>query len=149
MGAEQRLRLTWGTGYGAARAIIDGSNAPYWFGPAKLATSLATALAGLPGGIFAPALATGAGFGNILRLLYPHEAGGAIVLLGMAAYFTGVVRAPITAVIIIVEATAGRGLILPLFTAALVAHATSRLVCRERLYHGLARPWRDKMAQAA
>jgi H+/Cl- antiporter ClcA len=133
--------LTWGTGYGAARAIIEGGGAPWWFGPAKLLTTLATALAGLPGGIFAPSLATGAGFGGLLRLLFPGESAGPIALLGMVAYFTGVVRAPLTAVIIIVEATASRGLIMPLFAAALIADGASRLVCKERLYHGLSTPW--------
>lgn len=133
---------TWGTGYGPARAIIEGTSAPYWFGPAKLLTTLASATSGLPGGIFAPSLAVGAGVGNALRFLFPADQASAVVLLGMVAYFTGVVRAPITAVIIIVEATAGRGLILPLFLTALIAHATSHAVCRERLYHGLARPWR-------
>lgn len=137
--------LTWGTGYAPARAIIDGTNAPYWFGPAKFATTLATAASGLPGGIFAPSLATGAGLGALLRPMFPGDPGGAVVLLGMVAYFTGVVRAPLTAVIIIVEATASRGLILPLFLAALIAHAVSALVCKERLYHGLARPWRTAL----
>lgn len=131
--------LTWGTGYGAARAIIEGADAPYWFGPAKFVTTLATAMAGLPGGIFAPSLATGAGLGNLLRVVFPDDPGGAVVLLGMIAYFTGVVRAPLTAVIIIVEATASRGMILPLFTAALIADGTARLVCEEKLYQGLAK----------
>jgi H+/Cl- antiporter ClcA len=63
----------------------------------------------------------------------------------MVAYFTGVVRAPLTAVIIIVEATASRGLIMPLFLAALIAHAVSALICKERLYHGLSRAWRQKL----
>ena len=139
--------LTWGTGYSAAHAIIDGTNAPYWFGPAKFMTTLATASSGLPGGIFAPSLATGAGLGAVLRPLFPDDPGGAVVLLGMVAYFTGVVRAPLTAVIIIVEATASRGLILPLFFAALIAHAASSMVCKERLYHGLARQWRVSLAQ--
>jgi H+/Cl- antiporter ClcA len=141
--------LTWGTGYSAARAIIDGTNAPYWFGPAKFATTLATAASGLPGGIFAPSLATGAGLGALLRPMFPGDPGGAVVLLGMAAYFTGVVRAPLTAVVIIVEATASRGLIMPLFLAALIAHAVSALVCKERLYHGLSRPWKNALAKAA
>ena len=140
--------LTWGTGYSAAHTIIDGTNAPYWFGPAKFATTLATASSGLPGGIFAPSLATGAGLGAVLRPIFPSDPGGAVVLLGMVAYFTGVVRAPLTAVIIIVEATASRGLILPLFLAALIAHAVSSLVCKERLYHGLARPWRTALDAA-
>jgi H+/Cl- antiporter ClcA len=57
----------------------------------------------------------------------------------MVAYFTGVVRAPLTAVIIIVEATASRGMILPLFASALIADATASLVCKDKLYHALAR----------
>src|SRR3546814_3044181 len=66
----------------------------------------------------------------------------------MIAYFTGVVRAPLTAVIIVSETTASRGLILPLFTAAIIADGSARLVCKERLYHGLAKSFlpqsRDK-----
>ncbi len=85
------------------------------------------------------------GLGALLRPIFPGDPGGAVVLLGMVAYFTGVVRAPLTAVIIIVEATASRGLIMPLFLAALIAHAISALVCKERLYHGLAKPWRAAM----
>lgn len=131
--------LTWGTGYIPARAIIEGAEAPWWFGPAKLVTTLATSLAGLPGGIFSPSLSAGAGVGNILRLIFPHDPSGPIVLLGMTAYFTGVVRAPLTAVIIVAEVTGSRSLILPLFSAALIADGTSRLVCKERLYHGLSR----------
>lgn len=139
--------LTWGTGYSAAHTIIDGTTAPYWFGPAKFLTTLATASSGLPGGIFAPSLATGAGLGTVLRPLFPSDPGGAVVLLGMVAYFTGVVRAPLTAVIIIVEATASRGLILPLFLSALIAHSVSALVCKQRLYHGLAKPWRAALTR--
>lgn len=59
--------------------------------------------------------------------------------MGMAAYFTGVVRAPLTAVIIITETTGTRGFMLPLLGAALVADNTAQLLCKERLYHGLAR----------
>lgn len=130
--------LTWGTGYSAARAMIDGSHAPLWFGPAKFAATLLTAAAGLPGGIFAPSLATGAGVGNLVHALFPAEPTGAVVLLGMVAYFTGVVRAPLTAVIIMSETTASRGLMLPLLATALIAEGAASLVCRERLYHGLA-----------
>ncbi|MDH7975556.1 chloride channel protein [Sphingomonas sp. AR_OL41] len=81
----------------------------------------------------------------VLRPLFPGDPGGAVMLLGMVAYFTGVVRAPLTAVIIIVEATASRGLILPLFLSALIAHSVSALVCKERLYHGLSNPWRTAL----
>ncbi|EZP53346.1 chloride channel protein [Sphingomonas sp. RIT328] len=129
--------LTWGTGYGAARGMIGGVDAPLWFGPAKFAATLATAVAGLPGGIFAPSLAVGAGVGNLLRAVFPDDPTGAVVILGMVAYFTGVVRAPLTAVIILSETTASRGLMLPMFAAAFIADGASQAVCREKLYHGL------------
>jgi H+/Cl- antiporter ClcA len=130
--------LTWGTGYSAARAMIEGSHASLWFGPAKFLATLATAAAGLPGGIFSPSLATGAGVGNLVHALFPDQPSGAVVLLGMVAYFTGAVRAPLTSVIIIAETTGSRGLMLPLLGAALIAEGTASLICRERLYHGLA-----------
>ncbi|WP_419809660.1 chloride channel protein [Sphingomonas sp.] len=132
---------TWGTGYEATRQLVEGHGQPFWFGPTKFVAALATTLSGAPGGVFAPSLSVGAGIGNLLTLLFPHDSPGAIVLLGMIAYFVGVVRAPLTAVIIISETTASRGLIIPLFAAALIADLVSALVCPERLYHGLAKPF--------
>ena len=131
--------LTWGTGYGAARAMIVGVDAPLWFGPAKFLATLATAVAGLPGGIFAPSLAVGAGIGNLLRGLFPGSPSSAIVILGMVGYFAGVVRAPLTAVIILSETTVSRGLMLPMFATAFIADSASAFVCREKLYHGLSK----------
>lgn len=131
--------VTWGTGYSEARAAIEGAPESLWFGPGKFLATLLSTVAGLPGGIFSPSLATGAGVGNLLCLLFRNDPRGAVVLLGMVAYFTGVVRAPLTAVIIIVEATASRGMILPLFASALIADAAGRLICKEKLYHALAR----------
>jgi H+/Cl- antiporter ClcA len=131
--------LTWGTGYAPARAMIVGVDAPLWFGPAKMIATAATAVAGLPGGIFAPSLAVGAGVGNLLREIFPGEPASAVVILGMVAYFAGVVRAPLTAVIILSETTASRGLMLPMFATAFIADAASQWVCREKLYHGLSK----------
>ncbi|MGE4409411.1 MAG: chloride channel protein [Sphingobium sp.] len=131
--------LTWGTGYAPARELILGEDLPLWLAPAKFVATLVTTVSGIPGGIFAPSLATGASFGEILRWIFPGQPASAIVLMGMAAYFTGVVRAPLTAVIIITETTGTRGFMLPLLGAALVADNTAQLLCKERLYHGLAR----------
>jgi H+/Cl- antiporter ClcA len=130
---------TWGTGYETTKQLIEAHSASIWFGPTKFFAALATTLSGTPGGIFAPSLSVGAGVGNLLKLIFPNDPAGAVVLLGMAAYFVGVVRAPLTAVIILTETTASRGMILPLFATALIADAVSALVCPERLYHGLAK----------
>ena len=131
--------LTWGTGYGTTRALLLGGHAPLSVGPLRFVATLATALSGVPGGIFAPSLSVGAGLGQFLALAFPSQPSGALVLLGMAGYFTGVVRAPLTGVIIMTEMTANRTLILPLFATALIADWASAQVCKPKLYHALSR----------
>lgn len=130
---------TWGTGYDVTKFLVEGNHGKLWFFPAKFATALASTLSGAPGGIFAPSLAVGAGFGNLLTPAFPDSPTGAVVMMGMVAYFVGVVRAPLTAVIILIEATAARGVILSLFATALIADWTSAQVCPTRLYHGLSK----------
>jgi H+/Cl- antiporter ClcA len=132
--------LTWGTGYETTRGLIENTHeSSPLFGPLKFIATLATAVSGVPGGIFAPSLAVGAGFGQLMSYAFPDDSTAAIVLLGMIGYFVGVVRAPLTAVIILMETTASRGMILPLFLTALIADGISKIVCREKLYHGLSR----------
>ena len=128
-----------GTGYEPTTALLEGREGDFWFGPAKFFAALATSASGIPGGIFAPSLAAGAGFGQWLTPLFPSEQAGLIVLLGMAGYFTGVVRAPLTAVIILGEATGSSHVILPLFATALIGDWAGSMVCREKLYIVLAR----------
>jgi H+/Cl- antiporter ClcA len=129
---------TWGTGYAPARVLVEGGALSAWFGPGKFLASVFTTLSGTPGGIFSPSLAVGAGLGNAMARLFDAPS-SAVVLLGMAAYFVGVVRAPLTAVIILMETTASRSMILPLFATALIADAASSLISRERIYHGLSK----------
>lgn len=130
---------TWGTGYDVTKFLVEGNQGKLWFFPAKFTAALASTLSGAPGGIFAPSLAVGAGFGNLLTPAFPDSPAGAVVMMGMVAYFVGVVRAPLTAVIILIEATAARGVIVPLFMTALIADWTSAQICPTRLYHGLSR----------
>ena len=130
---------TWGTGYEPTREMLAGGGGALWFGPAKLIATLATSVSAIPGGIFAPSLAVGAGFGELLTPLFAPQEAGAIVLLGMVGYFVGVVRAPLTAVIILAETTSSTSLILPLFATALIADWAGSMVCKERLYHTLAK----------
>ncbi len=134
---------SWGTGYETTRMLLAGQAAPMSFGPAKFVATLATALSGAPGGIFAPSLSVGAGLGQLFAIFFPHDPAGAIILLGMAGYFTGVVRAPMTAVIIMMEMTADRTMILPLFATALIADAVSGLICPQKLYHALSGQFRS------
>ncbi|BAK66805.1 H(+)/Cl(-) exchange transporter [Sphingobium sp. SYK-6] len=131
--------ISWGTGYETTRALLSGEEVSWTFGPAKLVATLATAVSGAPGGIFAPSLSVGAGFGQLLGFIFPDQPHGAVVLLGMIGYFAGVVRAPLTASIIMMEMTADRTMILPLFATAIFANWVSSQICRPKLYHALSR----------
>ncbi|KAJ8138556.1 hypothetical protein OY671_008231, partial [Metschnikowia pulcherrima] len=127
---------TWGTGYQAARSVIEGRDVPSWFGAAKFAATSATAVSGSPGGIFAPSLSIGAGIGDMSRSSSPGYPPGAVVSSGMVAYFSGVVRAPSTAVIIISETTASRGSMMPSLAAASIGDFAASTISHEKLYHG-------------
>jgi H+/Cl- antiporter ClcA len=131
---------TYGTGYAEVRGLLDGTAVPPWhFGLLKLAATLLSSISGIPGGIFSPSLAVGAGLGANVAAMLPGTPADAIILLGMVAYFTGVVQAPITAFVIVTEMTDNHAMLVPVMSAALIAYGTSRLVCREGVYHALAR----------
>ena len=129
----------YGTGYEEARGLIEGKHAlPASFGLLKMLASILSYASGIPGGIFAPSLAVGAGFGADLQGLLPLVPVGALCILGMVSYFTGVVQAPITAVVIVLEMTDDQSLTLPLMAAALLAFGVSRLVCPKPFYKTMA-----------
>lgn len=130
----------FGTGYEATRLTLeDGIQLPWYFGVAKLAATLLSSVSGIAGGIFAPSLAAGAGIGENIAVLFPHMAPhAATILLVMAAYLSGVTRAPLTSFIIMMEMTGSHQMLLPLMTASVIASAVSRFVCPAQLYHTLA-----------
>jgi H+/Cl- antiporter ClcA len=129
---------TYGTSYEAARSAVEGGHIPWSFAPLKMAATLASTLSGIPGGFFAPTLSIGAGLGDIIADLLHVHAPGAIVLLGMTAYFAGVVQAPITSAVIIGEMSNATAMRLPLLLAALIGYGVSRFFQRESLYHAMA-----------
>ncbi len=135
---------TSGTGYNAAKNIITGTAE---FNPMfpinKMGATIASYLSGIPGGIFAPSLATGAGVGANLGHWIPVAPISVMVMLGMVAYFSGVVQTPITAFIIVMEMTDNQEMLLPLMATAFIAFGSSHLVCPKPLYHTLAQTFLD------
>jgi H+/Cl- antiporter ClcA len=130
----------YGTGYTQVLHMLsDGVRPPEDFGIMKFLATLASAISGIPGGIFSPSLAVGAGLGQSLAHLLPSVPLQIMVVLGMVSYFAGVVQAPITAFVIVTEMTDDHAMVVPLMLAALIAHAHSRVVCREGIYHALSR----------
>ncbi|MFV0389922.1 MAG: chloride channel protein [Pyrinomonadaceae bacterium] len=99
----------------------------------KLGATVFSYASGGAGGIFAPVLFIGAmlggvfGFADIAALGHNEHELGAFALVGMGAVFAGVVRAPITSVVIIFEMTGAYSLILPLMLANAISYLiTSR-----------------------
>lgn len=128
-----------GTGYAEARAILDGSAAyDPWYSLNKFLATIASYLTGIPGGIFAPSLATGAGVGSDLAHWFPVAPVSIMVLLGMVGYFSGVVQSPLTAFVIVIEMTAEKDMLLPLLATSFIAYGASHLVNPRPLYHTMA-----------
>ena len=98
----------------------------------KLAATVCSYSSGGSGGIFAPALFMGAmlggavGYLDVIVFHHSADAIGAFAVVGMGAVFAGIVRAPMTSVLIIFEMTGGYGLVLPLMIANMSAFLLAR-----------------------
>ncbi len=139
----------YGTGYAQVKTALDhDSPLPQDFGALKLLATTFAAISGIPGGIFSPSLAVGAGIGCNIASFFHDAPLGAIMLLGMVSYFAGVVQAPITAFVIVTEMTDNHSMVVPLMAAALIAHATSRVICEEGIYHALAKGFVERQTAA-
>ncbi len=129
---------TFGTGYEQARSAIEGETLSPFFFVGKFIASLASSLAGIPGGLFAPSLSVGAGLGSTIGSVIGADPSLAAIL-GMVGYFAGVVQAPMTAFVIILEMTGNHGNLIPLMTASMLGYGVSRLIAPEPLYHAMSR----------
>jgi chloride channel protein, CIC family len=99
--------------------------------------------AGTPGGLFAPMLVLGSQSGVLFGMLcypwfpnvIPNAAAGGVV--GMAAFFTAVVRAPITGMVLVTEMTANSVLLLPMLAACFAAFVVAEAVGNKPIYDSL------------
>lgn len=142
--------LTFGAGYDQAKALLQGHpGAGLKLAAWKFVASLAASASGAPGGIFAPSLAIGAGIGAAFAHSGLAFAGRDAVVLGMTGYLAGVVQAPLTSAVILMEMTREPSLVGPLLLAALVGRWTSGLVMPQPIYHVLAGNWAPAPGPAA
>lgn len=135
-----------GGGYGTLIQALTGHLPAQIMLALCLLKLLATAFSyssGGAGGIFAPSLFMGGMLGGSIALLdqvllrHENPAAGAFALVGMGAVFAGVIRAPITSVLIIIEMTRGYSLILPLMIANMTSYALARHVRPRAIYEAL------------
>lgn len=130
---------SFGTGYVETRLLFDQDvELPWHYGLDKFFATLISYASGVPGGIFAPSLAIGAGLGNnIAPFLADHLATGTVLVLCTAGFLAAVTQAPITAFVIVMEMVSGYGIVIDLMIVTLLASAVSRALCPP-LYRSLA-----------
>ena len=135
-----------GGGHGLAETFLAGHIAlaaiPLWF-LLRFVLSMASYGAGAPGGIFAPLLVLGAliglGVGEATHLLVPRlvPVPAIFAVVGMAAYFTAIVRAPLTGIVLIIEMTGNYAQMLPLVVACFCAYVVAEAMGELPIYESL------------
>ena len=107
-----------------------------------------------PGGLFAPLLALGAMIGSLsgglLQAAFPALAIApqAFAVIGMAAFFVGVVRAPITGIALVIEMTAAFTTLLPMLVACFAAMLAAELLNSPPIYDSLRQRLIDELRVA-
>jgi len=136
-----------GVGYGYVGDVLNGHMAfklMVLLVVLKLFAVTTSYASGNAGGIFGPSLFIGAmlggAVGTIAHTLLPgHTAtAGAYALVGMGAVFAGIVRAPMTSVLMIFEMTQDYAVIVPLMISNLVSLFVSSRLQRQPIYEALA-----------
>lgn len=126
-----------GSGYLHTRAVLAGEESlPMLYVVVKFVATWLSYWSGVPGGIFAPALAVGAGLGSdvaqLMQVLAPP-----LIAIGMVGFLAAATQAPLTSFIIVMEMIDGHTMVLSLMATALLASLISRLLSPP-LYHSLA-----------
>lgn len=109
----------------------------------KLVATIISYSSGNAGGIFAPALYLGAmaggAFGVVVHRYAPFPTGdvGAYALVGMGALFAGIIRAPMTSVLMIFELTQDYQIVIALMVANMTSYLISRKYQPTPIYHAL------------
>lgn len=108
---------------------------------ARFVFSILSFCSGVPGGIFLPLLTLGAicgaATGNVFDMLGLGFGTDNYIMLGMAGYFSAVVRSPITGILLICEMTGSAENLLPLMLISLIAYVTAGLLKSEPIYDTL------------
>jgi CIC family chloride channel protein len=136
-----------GVGYGYVGDALNGRmafNLMLLLVALKLFAVTASYASGNAGGIFGPSLFIGAMLGGSVGTLAHHlfptytATPGAYALVGMGAVFAGIVRAPMTSVLMIFEMTQDYAVIVPLMMANLVSLFIASRLQQEPIYEALA-----------
>ncbi|MGY2491367.1 chloride channel protein [Cupriavidus sp. CP313] len=82
---------------------------------------LATAIAGIPGGVFVPSVSIGAGIGEVLHQIMNSVDVQVFVTLSMAGYLAALTRGPFTACVVAIELSGSLRALFPILATCLLA----------------------------
>lgn len=137
--------FSFGSGYAVTSKVIVGEVVMPWHAPVtRYLATVISYFSGIPGGIFAPALAIGAALGSNVAHLFSDSTGQVpIIILYMTGVLAAVTQSPITSAIIVMEMIDGHGLVISLMAVAVIAKAVSSRLGPE-LYQRLAEGFKFK-----
>lgn len=140
------MPMAVGGGHSVAERVLNGefvvAAIPLWF-LLRFGLTMISYGSGAPGGIFAPLLALGALLGlgvgvvanSVAPTLVPQPQLFAVI--GMAAYFTAIVRAPLTGIVLILEMTGNYNQMLPLLVSCFCAYIVAEALRDLPIYEAL------------
>ncbi len=137
-----------GVGYDQVDRVLGGDLVLRTVVLLAVLKAFATAIcyaSGNAGGVFGPSMfmgaMMGAAVGAVAHAAFPASTAGpgAYALVGMGTAFAGIVRTPLTSVIMIFEVTRDYTIIVPLMISNMIAFYISQQLQREPLYEALAR----------
>ena len=133
----------WGSGFAGTNRILRGNPSLPFLAElfvAKIAATAATIGSGGVGGVFTPALMTGASLGGVVakltEIVFPwiDSPVGGYALLGMGGLLAGVTRAPLLAIIMIFELTQNTAVLLPMMAVSVLAVLSARALQKDSMY---------------
>lgn len=137
-----------GVGYDQVERVLNGDmvlRAVVLLAVLKIIATAVCYASGNAGGIFGPSLFIGAmiggAVGHVAHQIFPASTAGAgaYALVGMGTAFAGIIRTPLTSVLMIFEVTRNYTIIVPLMISNLIAFYISQRLQHEPIYEALAR----------
>ena len=140
--------LSFGSGYGITSQVVSGQLTLPWHAPiTRFLATVISYYSGIPGGIFAPALAVGAALGaNMADLLGITTDAVPLIALCMAGFLAAVTQSPITSAIIVMEMVDGHEMVISLMAITMISKAVSSRISPE-LYQQLALGFRERQKE--
>jgi H+/Cl- antiporter ClcA len=131
--------MSYGSGYAITSEVVAGGRDLPWYAVAvRFLATVLSYYSGIPGGIFAPALAVGAALGFDLAHLAGLDSNVILmVALCMTGFLAAVTQSPITSAIIVMEMIDGHAMVIGLMAVAFISNAVSSRMGPE-LYQQLA-----------